>query len=267
MKTNQLYNRLSLFILMATCLTLGSCEQTELMDYDGPESVYFYNYREFTVFGDGYSTIDFSREIEFMKISGDTVVVLLNVFTTGRTKDYDRRFGLEAVADSTTAVSGLDYDPLPEFYTIKAGETRTFIPIVMQRNASLRTEEKRLYVRLVATEDFSVQMTEYLWASKLRDVTSFDILVNDFVIQPELWIATYWGEFSVKKIQLMCEILNFTYDDFSNQNSQLISFQRDVAFTMSDYLTEKYNAGTPVREEDGRLMWFSYCPWGPETYE
>ena len=30
---------------------------------------------------------------------------------------------------------------------------------------------------------------------------------------------------------------------------------------MTRYLTDKFNAGTPVKEDDGRLMWVGSVPW------
>ena len=40
--------------------------------------------------------------------------------------------------------------------------------------------------------------------------------------------------------------------------------RKAIVSTMSIYLTNALNAGNPILEDDGRLMWFMNCGW--ESY-
>ena len=69
------------------------------------------------------------------------------------------------------------------------------------------------------------------------------------------------GAFSRKKLELICERFNLTYNDFMSNETMPSALQMLIYKSMSTYLIQCYNDKKPVLEEDGRLMWFSGCPW------
>jgi len=137
-----------------------------------------------------------------------------------------------------------------------------------------------LGLRLVKNENFELSFSNWdaipsFSASNSPVVTKFDaslhqIKINDFVVKPEVWIGSLqpgnresgaWGVFSQKKIELMYQIMDLRYEDFANL--QVMPGVRSSILTnlCAAYLIERYNAGDPVLEEDGRLMYIGAVPW------
>ena len=98
--------------VMVSVMSLTSCKK-EMMGYEGMEGVYFaqqwgattvsiWPYRPFS-------------NVELIKQPGTVTEYTANikVMFTGAVKDYDRYFKVEINADSTTAVEGVHYAPLP----------------------------------------------------------------------------------------------------------------------------------------------------------
>ena len=105
------------------------------------------------------------------------------------------------------------------------------------------------------------------------DASLHTLRIADFMVEPKVWVGTAvspynggyesgnWGAFSRKKLELICERFNLTYNDFMSNETMPSALQMLIYKSMSTYLIQCYNDKKPVLEEDGRLMWFSGCPW------
>ena len=269
-------------ILWITMLAMAlcSCEQ-ELMDFEGTEGVYFA-----VQWGDSWgSELNWPYQpytnVQFMQLAGDTATVSFCVMATGQVKDYDRFFRVEVNPDSTTAVENVDYLPLQNEIMIKAGEYRANVPVQLIRTEALQNEEKTLGLKLVANKYFSLAFPQWdaVEGYSTGEVTEhFDaslhtIRFSDMMVEPEVWTGTasspyydgaesgLWGAFSRKKLEMMCERFDLTYQDFMSTETMPMVLKTLITTTMSEMLIERYNAKDPVLEDDGRLMWFSGCPW------
>jgi len=139
-----------------------------------------------------------------------------------------------------------------------------------------------LGLRLVANEYFSLAFPE--WDALIGshrtgpvyehfDASLHTLRIADFMVEPKVWVGTAvspynggyesgnWGAFSRKKLELICERFNLTYNDFMSTETMPSALQMLIYKSMSTYLIQCYNDKKPVLEEDGRLMWFSGCPW------
>lgn len=270
-----------LYFIMILPIFLSGCEK-DLMDYEGLEGVYFavqwgsswgnertWPYQPYT-------------EVQFMKLgNADTATITLKVMATGPVKEYDRTFRVEVNPDSTTAVENVDYLPLKNDIVIKAGEYSALVPILLVRTEALQHDTKRLGLKLVENEYFKLSFPQWDAVNGFTsgdvqehfDASLHEILFNDMMVRPNVWTGTdrspyqdgaeagLWGAFSRKKLEMICERFDLTYNDFSSTTTMPSVLQNLISKTMSQLLIDRYNAKDPVLEEDGRLMFFSGCPW------
>jgi hypothetical protein len=205
----------------------------------------------------------------------------IKVMFTGAVKDYDRYFTVEINPDSTTAVAGVHYAPLPESVLVPANALVAYVPLVIKRSPDLQVASKKIGLRLVANEDFGVAFPKWkalpdLASGSLTPAdTAFDnslhtVIIHDLIIQPEVWRGSInaankdagsWGGFTRKKIELMYKLFNLTYDDFGSEKTMTPILVSLITQEMGRYLIEQFNAGTPVKEDDGRLMFAGSVPW------
>ncbi len=271
MKIFKIFPSLLLFFLLFT-----GCEK-ELMKYEGSEGIYFgVQWGPAHLDSTQWPFQSFST-VNFINIKGDETQIKLRVMATGKPKDYDRSFGLRVNQDSTTGILGENYEAPAETYTIKAGEVYTDIPIKLLRSDNILEEIKTLGVNLIPSKDFTIAIPKWYYLSpyyKSERQATFDasfhlIEMNGAITKPAVWWGAstagkeggLWGEFTVKKFLLMCELMNLIYDDFQSA-STMPNARRDVLNqVMRAYLQEKYDNKTPILENDGRLMWVSGVSW------
>lgn len=276
---------LNLWIMKRLCILciffmLLSCEK-DLMDYQGGDGVYFA-----VQWGDSWgSELTWPYQpysnIQFIQMEGDTVTVNIRVMTTGTVKEYDRFFHVEVNPDSTTAIEGIDYLPLQNDIKIKAGEYMADISVRLIRTEILQTEEKKLGLKLFANNYFILAFPQWDAVNGFSsgeihehfDASMHTICFSDMMVIPKVWTGTasseyvdgaesgLWGAFSRKKLEMICERFDLTYQDFMSNETMPMVLQMLISKTMSDLLIERYNAKDPILEDDGRLMWFSNCPW------
>jgi hypothetical protein len=261
---------------MAVIVTaFAGCNEQEIEMYSGEEGVYFYIGERVSV-GDIY--LDSITTIQFGRLQVSEVERVFRVMTTGRIKDYDRKVKIEVNADSSTAVAVLNYAPLEDFYIVEAGKQYVDIPIRFFDNENIAEEEKRLDIRLLPTEDFTIGIPTWYPVSgsttsadsKPVDCTRHRILVSGFVPQPRGWSGSYnattlvetgiMGAFSMEKLQVICDVCHMDYEYFDtriNSTPQRTAIAESVAL----YLIRKYRERDPVLERDGRLMWVQRVGW------
>lgn len=273
--------RIKYMLGMLAIILLASCEK-EMKTYEGLEGVYFaqqwgspnyseWPYRPYT-------------NVELVKLAGTSTeyTAKIKVMFTGTVKDHDRYFKVEVNPDSTTAVENVHYAPLPEEVLVPANATVAYIPLVIKRSKDLQTASKKIGLRLVANSDFGIAFPKWkaipnLGTGSLTPAdTAFDnsihtVVVNDFIVQPAIWRGSVnaqtnrdqgsWGGFTRKKIELMYKLFNLTYDDFGSTVTLTPVLQSLITQELARYLKAQFNAGTPVKEEDGRLMWVGDVPW------
>ena len=267
-----------LMVFLWTAIIIGGCEK-ELKDYDGEEGVYFFV--QYGALGDSTKWASHSSTtVEFMNVLGDSCDVTLRVMATGKVKDYDRTFRMVVDVDSTTAVEGLNFKPFDEMQVVKAGATYADVMIRLLRNDNIQKEQKVLGVRLVPSDDFTLAIPQWgelddLWSSDWGnefDASLHKIIMNDFLVRPARWIpsidyqqgereAGLWGAFPMKKYRLICDFFNLTYEDFATEETMPSAKRSVIKEYMVNYLQDLYDNGTPVLEEDGRLMWFMGVSW------
>ncbi|WP_257666827.1 DUF4843 domain-containing protein [Parapedobacter tibetensis] len=258
------------------CASAG-CEK-ELMEYEGNEGVYFaVQHGQGHLSENSWPYQPYSR-VDFVQLDQDEVTFLVKVMITGSVKDYDRPFLVAVNPDSTTAMLGVHYEALPEEVIIPAGEISASVPVRLKRAADLEENEHTLGLRLLPNEHFGLSFPEWDAIPSLEGgdvVPEFDaslhtLRINDFMVEPGVWPGSIqngnresglWGVFTRKKFDLFVELFGVTYADFVNSETMPMVRMMVMTNEATAYLVERYNAGDPMLEDDGRLMWLGSVPW------
>jgi hypothetical protein len=268
------------YILLAVVLPFASCKK-EMMGYEGMEGIYF-AVRYGGLVSEASAPYRSSTNVEFVRQPAHVqeMQVYITVAITGPVKNYDRPFRVEINPDSTTAEEGVHYEPIGTSFVIPANAIQSVIPVTVKRTPDMLNENKKIGLRLLPNEHFELAFTKWkavpdLASNNLGADTAFDasmhsINVNDMMVEPEVWYGSVtatqqetglWGAFTRKKMELMCELFNLTYEDFSSETTMPLVLSTLISTELSRYLIEQFNNGTPVLEEDGRLMWCGSVPW------
>ncbi|GHT67297.1 hypothetical protein AGMMS50239_30200 [Bacteroidia bacterium] len=272
------------FIIAITVLTvmslLESCER-ELMSYEGDPGIYFavqsgrVEGNEKTWPYSPYTTV------EFVKITGDTYTVNLKIMATGEVKEYDRPFRISLDLETTTGISGVDYETIPTEGIIPAGKLVTYFPIVLHRTVIMEADTVKIGLQLAANEHFKLTFPSWGAPTDLKDGTVYNdfdaskhvIRAMDILVQPAQWLGGFnqyetgnpefntFGAFTPKKFKLLSELTGYVYTDFMTNPPMTAGLQAVLGRFLADYLIAEYKAGRAVTENDGRLMWADGCPW------
>lgn len=269
-------------MLLVWILPSASCTK-EMMQYEGMEGIYFAA-RSGPYYADSsswayrpYTNVEFVRHPETVT----ELNINIKVQITGPMKDYARPFIVEVNPDSTTAVENVHYKSFPRVCIVPANSIFGYIPVTLVRTTDMLEDVKILGLKLVANEHFGLAFPEWKHIPGVGDTnvgtdTAFDarfhvIRVSDMLVRPEVWRGSLsvstnketglWGVFSRKKILLMCELFHLKYEDFGKEETMPLALSTLIAMELQRYLVNQFNAGTPVLENDGRLMWAGSVPW------
>lgn len=264
-------------LVLPIVVQFQACEK-QIMSYEGLEGVYFSvrhgddHRAESSWPYQPYSTVDFVR------LGVDELEFPVQVTISGPVKDYDRIFQVEVNPDSTTAVAGTHYDVPAREWVIPAGEISTAVSIRVFRRPDLQDETKNVGLRLVPTADFALAFPEWDAIPSLNGgmiVEKFDaslhtIRLSDVMLEPAVWSGSIQaggresgllGVFSRRKMEFLETYLGLSYQDFASDETMPMARMMLIATDGAAVLLRLFEAGTPVLEDDGRLMWMGVLPW------
>lgn len=199
--------------------------------------------------------------------------VWFTIETMGKTSTIDRPITLTQVStDSIDAVAGKHYvafdDPsIADFYKIKAGTAQAKIPIVMLRDASLKTDEVTLKIKITPNDYFTNGYPEY----QTRTLT-----FSDHMTKPSNWdkeyptaygwsypFSAYFGEYGQVKHQFLIDHTgkkwdNDYIDELMEGDSQYLQYiLTKVVNELAELNAERAAQGLgPLCEADGTEVSF-----------
>ena len=236
-------NIIKLFISATAALMLvNSCEYDTLSTYHGTDQIYF------SYANDG-STRD--RDSLFVMFGYDRppktdTLIGVVVRVMGSMTDYDRPVNFEIDPSMSTAKEGIDIELLHENSMVRAGSNTGVIRVRLFRTETLDGSSDTALVaalRLIDNEHFKTdyKRTDAFIPQTISVATEFRIRFNNFRDRPNLWspssgdVETYlnnaFGVYSIKKFDLMCDILPgcswdmFSYDQ-TRENPQTVFEER-----------------------------------------
>lgn len=250
---------------LVSMMSLHSCEKDLPLYSDSTCRLnFYYDISSTSSFKDELSRSSFSFVYGSEEAVDDTL--WFEVETMGFVTDYDRPISLEQVqvSDANNAVAGQHYQgfdtpSLQQYYVIPAGKSRTKIPVVLLRDASLKNENVVLKFAIKANEYFANGYEAY------RERT---IEFTDKLAEPSCWnkgygswgltLAMYIGEYGVVKHQFLIEQTGEKWDDeyidklMTGDNAYLCYLVDKMAQRLEEVNAERAEKGqAPLTEADG----------------
>ncbi len=255
--------------IFAFIVTMFSCQQREMMDYEGADGVWFcIQPPTNTGFGDPdtWPAVDTSQ-MAFIKMdnSVNDTVVSIPVRVMGNIKDYDREFGVR-VAATSTVIEGEDYENVLSYYTVPAGSDRGYVTVKFNRTDRMLTDEFYLTLELVATADFTVPFPKRIIPPLGQHgpedsvyVNKHTLIVSNLLYTPQAWNDYVGGPFTAKKLELLEDLYDVTFAQLDDPDQMNYSILRPMLKGVKYYLMEQEAAGTPVYEEDvfGEILYYT----------
>ena len=272
-----------LSIIASAVLLLSGCEK-ETMPYEGETGIYFSIQRGNTWGSEinwpfyPYSWLEF-----VMQGTSQQHTISLRVRVAGNLADVPRTFKYEIDPATTNATEGVDYVKPSGESVIPAGKRDGYIDLVVNRTPIMETDTLYIGLKLLPNEHFLLAFTEFnqppgMTVTSEAIVSHFDatkhvVRVNDVLVQPPVWLGgiyqygtfeefNIFGVFTAKKFRLICELNpGVSYSDFLVAATMSSDRMRILSRKVAAYLQEQYRNGTPLLENDGRLMWVETLPW------
>src|SRR5690606_1082704 len=188
---------------------------------------------------------------------------------------YDRNFEVEVNPDSTTAVMGKHFSAVKRHMTIPANSSKTYVEVKLHRTADLKQASKQIGLRLVPSDQLSLSFPQWdaipgYTQSTDPIIQEFDaglhtILLDDLLPKPTVWSGNVgadlvesgnWGEYSEKKMLLICEVMNLSYQDFSSTTTMPLIRVNLITREMSQYLQGAFELGRHDWKAPGGIIIF-----------
>jgi hypothetical protein len=199
---------------MITLLAVAGCRQEDPMMFSGDARVQLKD----------TAILRHTFVYSSAEVRSDTLYLQVN--TIGETATRDRRvrlvqvpeYDVTYVTDPVTeeidtivterpnkAIPGVHYvamdDPsLQALAVVKPGAVTAMIPVILLRDASLKTDDYRLRLQLAESDDFKTGETR---------MVARTILFSDRLVQPSFWdvnVNYTFGTYSVRKHQFMIDV-------------------------------------------------------------
>ncbi|MDR0766084.1 MAG: DUF4843 domain-containing protein [Odoribacteraceae bacterium] len=211
------------YLIFLLGVLLVNCSEDTLPLYNGVESIYF----------DKTGEINFS----FGLLAVNDSTISIPVTATGPIVDRDRRF--RVLYDSVSGQEGLHFDPLPDEGIFPAGSSKGYIPIRLHR-VNGDNDIYQIHLRLVPSDDFSLDLTEKYSGSDTIDLTRVILNYSSSITKPNGWQDMIYGYFSVAKYLLASELTGRD-ETFWRANASQTSIALSPVITI--YINSKILAG------------------------
>lgn len=277
-------NKISLSIIFVFLFFLSGCEK-DMQSFEGSRGIYFSmrwgaDFQGSTWPYWSYSVFDFAN------VDGNTTTAMAKVMLTDVAVPYDRTFKYGINKEATNAKEGVDYETPEGIGVIPAGKVEGYATVTLYRTSKMENEIVTVALQLEANENFELVFTKFIQPSnytgsseeieKEFDASKHEIRIRDILVRPSTWYGGFYqygnyeefnllGEFSTKKIRLLFELYDLTYADFLDATIMTYGYETVLSRRFSEYLTSQYRKGSPILENDGRLMWAGSCKW--KSYE
>lgn len=192
-------------------------------------------------------------------VTEDTV--FFDIYAIGGPKNTDRTFTLaqEQIPNAVNAESGKHYVAFNDSratknFVMKAGEVHTLVPIILLRDASLKTSTPQLKIVVAADQNFQLGERNKIWRR---------IEFTDRLSQPLIWATnttirnSFFGTYSTTKHAFMIEATGEKWDDAFFQamlsDLSLATYWKTIVKTA---LIDYNNTHPPLTDEFGNPVTF-----------
>lgn len=174
-------------------LALSSCKESDKLMYDSNlSSISLKLPIEDTTVILRRDTFVYSFAFEKPELKQKTINIPVQI--AGYRIDKNRTFNVGIITNATTAVQGVDYEPLQASYTVKAKTGTAYIPLKVNRSNNLMKVAKTIAIELKPSADFELG---------IKDNQKILISVSDILEEPEWWEGWkyFFGDYHRIKFQ------------------------------------------------------------------
>ncbi len=224
-----------IYVLLIAMLFV-SCQYNERMGYINDRSgVHFYI--------DSYSAIT-QIDKSFAATLDKEIIVDIPVRRNGFAEDKDLYFKMIIVDSTTTAISGVDFEPLADSYLFPAGEYTTTAQVKIFNSENIKDKSVLIDISLIESEDFDIGEI---------DRTRCQIAFSNILIKPSNWDSNtyYYKDYSETKYRIFLQLTGL--DIFPTQeeiSADSYYYRYVVPRELSAYLSDNY----PVHDENGNII-------------
>ena len=236
-------NRMKYIYAMMTLLLCIGCEERNPPLFDDICGVYFNNLSGTMMNTD-------SLDVTFVYEASDMIEVPVKVQLVGRPADKDRP--VRITSESDDASIGYDY-MLPESAVLPAGCSEFDYVVTLIRTEALKKQKKMIRLTIHENDEFTLPVTEMIQVGDTVSTLEFRIYFSDmFTKAPVAWDVNLVGEFSQKKFELICKVLDIDPADFNDQSVVTLAKLLYISVEMTAYVDaemEKKKAGLAYDKE------------------
>lgn len=195
-------NKIMIGIIWVIIAVFGqSCEQDPSYEFKDDGKIYFkYPKKENSLGIETNLLVDsivYSLHGKSLPNGKDSLWIKVQVM--GARVDFDRKYKVVVVVDSSSAQEGIDFDELADEYTFHRNAGVDSFPLVLNKQAFEKVFNRNVLLRLVPTEDFGIAFVEFA-----------DLKVNfsAYLLEPEWWwtFAHYIGAYHPLKYDKVVEV-------------------------------------------------------------
>ena len=193
--------RLMLYIASVMLIGSQACEKDPTFNFRGEDRIYFSYPKELDRWGN-----ETDRELDsivytFVSLPAEVVddTIWLKVKRVGERAEVDKSYAVSVVADSSTAVEGVDFESLKPSYVFRKNLGVDSFPLIVCREHLKTVPSKNILLTLEATPDFDIGFVEY---------KNIRINISDYLPRPGDWdyIEGFLGEYHYLKYEKWIEM-------------------------------------------------------------
>lgn len=236
-------------------LALTSCTKNDRQFFETKQMAYFANATE-----DSYS-----YNLSLLSQKEDTAEYTFPIMLLGQQSETVLKYKVEVVTDSTTAVVGVHYNALPEYFEFPANSSVANMPITfINTDESLAETPVSLYLRIVDSEDIDAAYSDRI---------EYKILTSMFLREPEgdpnptytgdisvyytdgYYFNYLFGTYSQTKHKLIIEMVGHDFWDNKNEDgSDPTIYSQLVYYKLYARRLYKYLIENELYDEYGNIM-------------
>ncbi|MGJ1285116.1 DUF4843 domain-containing protein [Sphingobacterium spiritivorum] len=191
------------------CLINIACQKDKLISFDEKPKVYIYKSTQYWVPSFFVKdSVTYSFAVRQENIEKDTVFIPLRIM--GNAVNRDRKVNYELMNNSLADKES--YQLLPAI--IKTGKFDGHIPVLVKKTNSIKEKESRLWIKIIASEDFDTGIVNQL---------TYLIKINNYLSKPITWSDYRFGKYSNTKYRLIIENTGYiSFDEFNDSEMAYI---------------------------------------------
>jgi hypothetical protein len=233
-------NKTFILLIILLAISIWACENEPAGFYEGKQSVYF---PAFTINAD-------STVFSFLGSVRDVDTVFLDVKLLGYASPEVQRMAIRVIPEKTTAVEGVHFESIRQFYEFPPNRYDYKLPIVLKNHPDLDEATLALAIEIIDSEDLEVAF---------EDKSTARIVFSNIVMKPTIWdqyLAPWFGAYSRIKHIVCMEIMGQAFPQTVQEFNAERNMWRNFGWICNNHFRDNIVMDTDVTPPVRILPWF-----------